>query len=1133
MPDNQPTPPVEVQQKDPNPGGVPFTPANDEMVSAFNDTKRREFLDQQKPRETGDQMALQLAKDLLDKKAPTRGVKNNDNQLKNRMISIKGDLVNAMNAQSITPPDDPKDREKLKDQEADFNKNIASRYDIPQKDIKEGTILPVPKDYKSDQFDVIGTKNPAWTKQYIQLRKDPTTGKLSWEGYNKPSMIEGKSEVTVAGTTRFKDPGYKEVVDKATGLKSRSAAPEITKFWETENNDKDYSEGAIKGTSLLRGQEAKGNYRLTKMMSSRPELWKAFKGESEKLTSQNLNDEGIALALKSAISKSYGLEKKWSEVINNTPQYDILNAINKSNEFSDYSKKFEETQNNLAAKIILAGEPTLYAGNPKPFDELRTLEAQMHRDPKSLSKEDKKRYNELKLGLANGIAEVTKETPIAKAFKTAAEEYSKRYKEVVSDVTVLGTKDGKAALDLMAKQSEGYALMDRFSDYIPSFKRSDEEQKKLNESGDWLSSFKSFGKGLIGSMEDVRGGLGLALGFSDMGMSKQFESEKEMRGGDIKLPQREGKTTWDKIANFSDEMMGFGGMMVPFVAATAATGGALGAESFPAFMMREGFAFGAQGLNTGYREGRAAGLSRDASLLRGTLIGSALALGQKLVPKGKMFDTQLLNKEVDNLVKTAIKNPERIKDFVYSFVQGGASGASAVAATEALDFITNSAFNIYKGTDFKSEGFSPDNIIKQGLMFGTMASFTHGLSTFGNQRSARAMITSMAESHPQMVLRSLDDAMMNAVVDNSYDMVALRKLKESVAGVLQFAYPKEFSKEQRIASFDLYTQKQELRSEQATADASLKDIYDKKIKDTDAKLEEIAGSHGKAQKHLDEISEPLYKNLEKQGYFEANVVPKEKPTEVVPKEGGPVMVRHAQSTSNEKGLGGNPNDPLTAEGEKQATELGVKLKKEGVVNVIASPAERSQQTADHITHETGGDVTTLDDLAEWNTGHGDKPVADFDAKHWVNNPDERPSKDAESFNEFLDRVQRARGDIEGLNKETAVVTHGKVLKLMTALDNNGGEWNAKAKAEFLNGKEFENAEPHRDGKPMKAEKPVEMSEEEKTKADINDKIANRHGFKYEELVKNMQKEKLLKIRCPAGGRSTPRGSKMVKSMSSL
>ena len=720
MPDVTPPPSGEIQQKDPSPG-ISFTPANDEFVSAFDDSKKKELLGQVKPKSTGDAMALGLAKDLLQKKKNLQGVKDNDNQLKNRMLSVKADLINNMNAQSIAPPDDPKDREKLKEVEDDFNRNIASKYDIPQKDIHEGTILPIPKGYKSDYFDVIGSKNPEWTKQYIQLRKDPTTGKMSWEGYNKPSMIEGKSEVTVAGTTRFKDPGYKEETDKKTGLKYKVASPEITKFWESENNAKDYSEGAIKSTSLLRGQEAKGNYRLTKMMANRPELWKAFKGEAEKLTGQGLNDEGIATALQSAISKSYMLDKKMTDVAPHTPQYDILQAINKTNEFYDYSKKFEETQNNLAAKIILTGEPALYAANPKAFDELRALEAQMHRDPKSVSPGDKKGYNQLKLGLASSIADLTKDSPIAQAFKVGAEQYGKRYNEQLSDATVLGTKDGKAALDLMAKQSEGYNLMGRFSDYLPSFKRSEEEQKKLNESGDWLSSFKSFGKGLVTGMEDIRSGFGQMLGFEEVAMGKQFDREKEMRGGDIKLPQREGKTAWDKVANFSDELFGFAGQLTPFILGTAATGGGVAAESIPAFVMREGIPFFAQGVNNGYREGRAAGLSKGDAMLRGTLMGTALVLGQKMMPKGKMFDTQLLNKEVDNLVKVGAKNPERIKDFLSSFVEGGASGAAAVTITEAMDYVTNSAFNIYRGTDFKSEGFSPDNILRQGMMFGTMA----------------------------------------------------------------------------------------------------------------------------------------------------------------------------------------------------------------------------------------------------------------------------------------------------------------------------------------------------------------------------------------------------------------------------
>ena len=1126
MPDNQPTPPVEVQQKDPSPGGVPFTPANDEMVSAFNDTKRREFLDQQKPKSTGDAMALGLAKDLLQKKSATEGVGSNDNNLKNRMISIKGDLVNDINAQTITPPEDPKDRDKLKEQEADFNRNIASRYDISQKDIKEGTILPVPTGYKSDQFDVIGTKNPAWTKKYIQLRKDPTTGEMSWQGYNYPSTMEGQSEVAVA-STRFKDDGATKTINRETGLALHVPTAKVKGFWEKERNSVAHEIGDINATHLLKNQESKNNYRLTIMMENNPKLWKSFKAMSGRLTSQDFNDEGIARTLQSAITETYGLDKSWTDVIKHTPEYDIRNAINQWNDFSTYSENFNKAQNNLASKIVLTAQPSLYAANPKVFDRLHELEGQLLRDPKSLSADDKKEYNKLLLGIASSVADLTKDSPISKAFKDGAVEYNKRLKKAQQDAIVLGTEDGKAALTFMEQQAHGSNLMARVTDYLPSYKRSEQEQKKLNETGDWLSSFKAFSKNALTTFQDVQAMTERWLGVPE------WVAANHLIDNNIKVPEREGKTTTDKIANVVDGFFGFVGGIGPHMIATLATGGASAEASLGSFMLKEGIGFGLQGMNSGYRRGKLAGLSESESTLMGALTGVSSILGQRLVPKGKMFSASLVNKEIDNLVSVAAKRPERILNFVKSFYQSGESGVKAIALTEGINATVDTGFNIAKGKDFKSEGLSVDNILSQGMMFGAMGAITHTLSSFGDQRAARAMVVEAAERHPQMVLTALHNANTMSVIDDSYNPNNITLLNKAVADHLSFSYNKDMSPNSRKAVFDIHTQIQELQSEKLTVDKILHPAYDEKIKEMQEKLKKVATNDEDAKKHMDTVLQPIYDHLEKQGYFDKSIVPKEAPKPVEPKEGGPVMVRHAQSTSNEKGLGGNPNDPLTAEGERQASELGVKLKNEGVVNVIASPAERSQQTADHITHETGGDVTTLDDLAEWNTGHGDKPVADFDAKHWVNNPDEKPADGAESFNEFLDRVQRARGDIEGLNKETAVVTHGKVLKLMTALDNNGGEWNAKAKAEFLNGKEFENAEPHRDGKPMKAEKPVEMSEEEKVKADINDKIANRHGFKYEELVKNMQKEKLLKIRCPAGGRSTPRGSKMVKSMSSL
>lgn len=79
-----------------------------------------------------------------------------------------------------------------------------------------------------------------------------------------------------------------------------------------------------------------------------------------------------------------------------------------------------------------------------------------------------------------------------------------------------------------------------------------------------------------------------------------------------------------------------------------------------------------------------------------------------------------------------------------------------------------------------------------------------------------------------------------------------------------------------------------------------------------------------------------------------------------------IFVRHGKSQANNDKVIGNPNSPLTKEGQAQARKVGRDLKKEGITAIIASPLLRARETADIIAKQLKftGEIQVIDDLRE-------------------------------------------------------------------------------------------------------------------------------------------------------------------------
>ena len=149
------------------------------------------------------------------------------------------------------------------------------------------------------------------------------------------------------------------------------------------------------------------------------------------------------------------------------------------------------------------------------------------------------------------------------------------------------------------------------------------------------------------------------------------------------------------------------------------------------------------------------------------------------------------------------------------------------------------------------------------------------------------------------------------------------------------------------------------------------------------------------------------------------------------------IIRHGQTTSDlEDRYGGDYDDHLTDDGEKQAMVLAVKLKNEGIQIIMCSPLIRAQETAKILQHSIGCEVKVWKDLKERNqngilTG---QIRSEAKAKH----PDlveklkdyRNTIEGAESYNDFKKRIEKVFGELSnaGGYSTIAVVTHGGPIR---------------------------------------------------------------------------------------------------------
>lgn len=139
-----------------------------------------------------------------------------------------------------------------------------------------------------------------------------------------------------------------------------------------------------------------------------------------------------------------------------------------------------------------------------------------------------------------------------------------------------------------------------------------------------------------------------------------------------------------------------------------------------------------------------------------------------------------------------------------------------------------------------------------------------------------------------------------------------------------------------------------------------------------------------------------------------------------------LLIRHAQSFSNLLGRH-IPDAPLTERGEYQADVLGRYLnllEKNNFDLIVLSPLERAQRTA-HLARLQGQEVITSDLCVEWGDVEG------------------------ETFEQFLERMEKLREFLSTCPYNTAVVCHAVVICTLTGARMANAEYTEVDPKELL------------------------------------------------------------------------------------
>jgi broad specificity phosphatase PhoE len=924
--------------------------------------------------------------------------------------------------------------------------------DLLGKTVQNGTIIKIDDHFRQqdrDYYRKLKELNPTWTGEYVQMQsmKD---GSIMPKAYNMASAFlkdpkafsqELPGVMVSASIKKTSDADAEKFADQQSKI-----VPDLTKMTPQEL-DKHFSkteEGFQ--TSDKVGLILKNNIPLSKILMKEPKLMENFRSEVANMEGAQV---GQMYAQYQAFNRA--LEKTFSDKDVDPKAFEIYGAMQK---FKQLDFNFQKVQNDLYAKMKTAGAAKMQPVIGDKMLQYQLLQARMLTNPKSITPDDKKKFAAMTLQLNDAIAKSGMNELQNDWYKV--QQNNKSYSDVLKMMpTILeGAKDKnvQAGLDILADQQRGQAIASMAGKLFPQAEKFEEKQQGKTGKGS-ANLFKSLYRELVSSTQsDI-----LALSNLWGGDKASFQTAQSLSyGGDIAhaLPfqtapkptntDNDGVNMLHDMYNFGTQVSGQIGGLLPAIALGTA-GGSVGELSH----------FALPSYYETVTSLRNAGIPEDKARMVGitNMLLTAGTMKLAFMPS-HIIQSQIEKAGIGELIE-GLASKETAYDALVRYGRKFIP-TTGDAKNAGMAMVQQVAMNVAQMGERKALGIKDSGEQNVFSNMAEMGAVVYALGVIGrlhDRKAATQMAKRYADENPTMFAAAMDEAKLNAVATGRFDLGKLQELESGVAKhyALQGKIPLGTSKEGRIAATDILAEIEHNKQMMATVGEDFRDGYSSKVSELQKKLQEVTSNEDAAVKHNNEVAKPAIEQLRKN--FPAPVAP----------EFQGVVARHGQTDANVVGKDNAPDEPLNAEGKKQAMELGGTLKEQGITNLITSPLARSEETA----RLTGLPYKINNDLAEWNTGNEGKFDADFDTKHYVDHPDERPNG-GETFNEFLGRVHRAKVDIGELPSDTAVITHGKVMKLWEILDKSGGKWDEKAKIEFLkDSNDFENAEVYK-GKGGKA-----------------------------------------------------------------
>ena len=150
------------------------------------------------------------------------------------------------------------------------------------------------------------------------------------------------------------------------------------------------------------------------------------------------------------------------------------------------------------------------------------------------------------------------------------------------------------------------------------------------------------------------------------------------------------------------------------------------------------------------------------------------------------------------------------------------------------------------------------------------------------------------------------------------------------------------------------------------------------------------------------------------------------------------FIRHGETAYNREGrVQGHLDIPLNEKGLKQAAEAREVCKDKQINVIYCSPLQRALETAKIVNEYHGVQIVIDDRLIELHMGSVQGKTIKECTEQELKYAFEKPEKNGgESLPDLFKRVGDVYKDVESLNKNVLIVSHGGVYRALYKLINN-------------------------------------------------------------------------------------------------